>query len=760
MARLAISLLGHFQVKLADRHVTQFEADSARALLTCLVMNVESPFRRDMLAGLLWPERPDAAARHNLRQALNRLRNAIGDREAIPPFLQITRQIIQFNPASDYWLDVAAFTDLLAASAELQRRRPELCRSCVRLLQKAAELYGGDFLVGFSLGNNIPFEEWLVMEREHLRRQALEAFHQLAIYHEKCGEYAQAEHYARRQIELEPWREEAHRQLIRALALSGRRSEALAQYEICQRMLAKELGVGPTVETTVLCEQIKTGRIFGAATSPHLPEHNLPQQTTLFIGRETERAQIVARLLDPAYRLLTLVGTGGVGKTRLALEAARRELGDFYHGVWFVPLAEMAYAGNPALSDSFERRNALVLSIAEKLELTFSGRRAPQAQLLDHLRDKELLLLLDSLEQLRDVGSDFILKVLQSAPHVTILVTSRRRLNLQAEHVFRVAGLPIPVTTGEPEASTYSSVRLFAERAERTPAGFVLDEDNLPHVIRICRLLEGLPLGIELAATRVGQLSLAEIASAIQQNLGFLATSMRDLPERHRSLWSVFEGSWRLLSAAEQVALAQTAIFRSGFRQAAALAVMEVSIEVLESLTEQSWLRPAVSGRYSMHGLVRQFASEKLQELERNAATVGEAARERHSVFYLDFMAQQEAALNGSASQKACAALWEEEQNVRLAWRWAMNHARIEALSRSVGGFSRFFQLVGLFQEGEMVFRIAAERLHALVEAVEKPERDAQIALEKLLVEQAQFLNAQARRDQTGVVAHRETLNT
>jgi DNA-binding SARP family transcriptional activator len=213
--------------------------------------------RRDALVGLLWPELPDVAARTNLRQALANLRETIGDATATPPFLLITRDAVQLNPRSDYDLDVAAFTERLAACASHAHRHLERCRSCAARMEQAVTYYRGDFLAEFALGDSAPFEEWQLLLREQLHQQALAALAHLAEYHERRGDDEPARRYAERQIELDPWREEAHRQLIRLLARGGQRSAALAQYETCRRVLARDLDVEPAAETTALYKRIR-----------------------------------------------------------------------------------------------------------------------------------------------------------------------------------------------------------------------------------------------------------------------------------------------------------------------------------------------------------------------------------------------------------------------------------------------------------------------------------------------------------------------
>jgi len=248
MAHLSLSSLGPFQVTLDGAPVTAFESDKVRALLAYLAVEADRPHTRDKLAGLLWPERPDQDARNNLRYALSNLRKAIKDPQAAPPFLHISRQTIQFNSASDAWVDVTAFATLLKSPTQT-----------VRELEAAVDLYRGEFLEGFSISGSVPFEEWVLFKREYLCRQVLSALHRLASTYERHGEHRRALPYAWRQVELEPWQEKAHRQLMRLLASDGQRGAALAQYEACRRALADELDVEPAPETTRLYEQIRDG---------------------------------------------------------------------------------------------------------------------------------------------------------------------------------------------------------------------------------------------------------------------------------------------------------------------------------------------------------------------------------------------------------------------------------------------------------------------------------------------------------------------
>jgi WD40 repeat protein/DNA-binding SARP family transcriptional activator len=321
MAYLSLSLLGPFQVTLAGEAVMSFESDKVRALLAYLAVEAHRPHRREVLAGLLWPDWPDRVARTNLRNALANLRKAIGDRQATPPFLLTTRETIQFNSASDYRLDVTAFRMLVEAD---QAGQP-----AVRQLEEAVALYRGSFLEGFSLKDSPTFEDWSLLTRERLQRQALMALHQLAGHYEQRGEYERACEVAWRQVELEPWDEEAHQQLMRALALNNQRSAALAQYETCRRLLAEELGVEPAAETTRLYEQIRDGELkapipFGppalaAKPPPYKGLQYFDQaDADLFFGRELSTAKLIAHLAPTrGDRFLAVVGASGSGKSSI-----------------------------------------------------------------------------------------------------------------------------------------------------------------------------------------------------------------------------------------------------------------------------------------------------------------------------------------------------------------------------------------------------------------------------------------------------------
>ncbi|MFN2224989.1 MAG: ATP-binding protein, partial [Anaerolineae bacterium] len=510
----------------------------------------------------LWPEWPERSASAKLRRALSNLRTVIGDRSpsgsvaGASPFLHISPQTIQFNADGDAWVDVLVFNERLGSSLP-SSTDPQ----AIHGLEEAVALYRGPFLEGFSLPDGVAFEEWMLFEGEQLHRLMMDALHRLGEWHASQGEVETALPYAWRQVELDPWRESGHQQAMRLLTASGRRAEALAQYETCRHHLAEVLGVEPSSETVALYERIRDGTYESLSPLPtavSAPPHNLPAHLTPFVGREAELAHIRDRLRDPACRLLTLVGEGGIGKTRLALEAAATRLQDYEHGVFQVRLAGVRSA------------EAIVPTVAQAIGFSFYEGGEPRQQLVNYLRQKQMLLVIDNYEHLLDsVG--VMADILRAAPGVTIVITSRIRLNLKGEHLFPVAGLAYPEDEApEPrEGGQYDAVTLFLAGARRVCPGFEL-AGHERHVARICRLVQGMPLALLLAAAWVEMLPPAEIAGRILQGLDFLETGWRDVPDRHRSIRAVFDHSWHLLGEREAEVFQALSVFCGGFSRQAA----------------------------------------------------------------------------------------------------------------------------------------------------------------------------------------------
>jgi len=707
MARLTLALLGPLYAALNDQPVTGFKYDKVRALLAYLAVEADRPHERVALLGLLWPELPEEAARNNLRQTLLTLRGAIGDRSAEPPFLLASRTTLQFNRQSDHRLDVATFLDLVAECERHSHASASSCNTCARRLQQALSIYRGAFLAEFFLPDSEAFEAWAVVKREQFQRRMLAALSWLITYHERRGAYAEALEYAHRKLAVDPWREESHRDVMRLHMLNGERGAALAQYEQCRRLLDQTFGVAPDGETTVLFDQIQRAQADEAPALQHLKlpatrRHNLPAQTTAFVGREEELAAIGRLLDDETCRLLTLTGPGGIGKTRLALQAAAARLDMLTDGVFFVPLADLP---SPDL---------LVGELAAALGIDLGMSSEPRALLIEQLGKCELLLVLDNFEHLI-AGASLLSEIVAGAPDVTLLVTSRERLNLRGEWVYSVAGLPLPAETGGAGAplaqlAANDAVQLFVQSARRARTDFALTASNAEDVAQICRLTAGMPLAIELAASWSRALSCAELVQELEHSVAFLSAAARDGPDRHRSLAAVFEHSWRRLAGDEQRALRQIAVFGGGFRRDAAREICGTRLETLIELVDRSLLRHSLEGRYELHELIRQYAAQKL-------ALAGDEAqlRRQHGAYFRALAERAEPELLGPEQQRWLARFDEEHDNLRTALRWALGEDEVELALAIGGALPRYWATRGFFDEGR----------HWLEQALAHPDQDA-----------------------------------
>jgi len=696
---LKLSLLGPFQANLQGKPVA-FPYDKVRALLAYLAVEARTRHRREMLAALLWPEQSAAAGRTSLRTALAALRRILNDRDASIPLLLVERDSVQLNPNGHYCLDVDALRSRLKASEIHPHHRVDGCETCIQDLEAAVALYRGDFLQGLNPGGSVEFEDWTLIQREHFHARILTALHNLTQYYTRKGQYGQAQRYALQQVAMEPFREEAHRALMQILANSGQRSAALAQYQTCGRILAEELGVEPSQETRSLYERIRQ--------SGESRPNNLPAQLVSLIGRDEDLAQVADRLANPDCRLLTLTGPGGIGKTSLALHAARKNQSAFLNGVYFVPLGTLVQS------------DQVLTAIVSALPFSLEGGAPPRMQLFNYLRGKSILLVMDNMEHLMD-AAELMNELLEQAPHLQILVTSRERLNLRSEWVMPLGGLPYPKQTAsinQDTLSSYGASQLFIQRAQQIMASFVPTRDQSLAIAHICEFLLGSPLGIELAAAWTPVHSLDEIEAEIQKSLDFLATSMRDVQPRHRSLRATFEHSWDLLLQEEQDVLLKLSVFRGTFNSDAAHQVAGATPFMLASLADKSLLQSGIPGRYRMHPLVQQFAAEKLA-----ADTQTEHdGRERHGLFFTSFLGRMGEAYHQEKRREILEEIHREIDNVRASWAWAVAEGQWMAVGRAHEALYDFFDAYGWYQEGCATFEQAISSLSNLqnVAGVEK----------------------------------------
>lgn len=673
MRQIAIRLLGSFEASVEGVPVTGFEYAKVRALLAYLTLEGAQPVTRSVLAALLWPEQSERNARNSLSQALTQLRNAFGDREAEEPLLCADTHHVWLNPNVSVELDVRRLLQAVDAAEQHQHRSWRTCALCEERLRQALKLYRGDFLADIAIADSVPFEEWAGQRREYLRKRALSALERLVERAEWRSNYSTALSYAQRLLALDPLVEPSQRAVMRLLALNSERAAAEAHYRQFQTLLEEELGVEPDAATTLLFDQIRSGDISGLRTPP--PPIVAPLPAAPLVGRDEDLQRLCAELRAGA-RAVTLTGSGGIGKTRLALAAAHALRFDFEDGVFWVNLS--------ALSDA-----ALVAdAVAQTLGVKERPRQPIGETLREHLHARHLLLILDNFEHVIAAAS-LVANLLASCPALAILVTSRAPLTLRAERQ-----LPL-----EP-LDEAAAVQLFRERAHVAGATLAADETSVALYGEICRRLDRLPLAIELIAVRARSLTPRELLRQLEQPLQALTRGPRDLSTRHQSLRQAIQWSYDLLNIEEQQALRALGVFAGGCTVEAAQAVLGATPAppLLEALHQASLLQRQVveeQTRYILLETIREFALEQL-------AASGETAllRQRHCAQFTAFAMAAHQEL-----QRAEAARWRawvaaDRENLRTAYHWAMEHQQYETALQLTTGIWRFHWISGSLREG------------------------------------------------------------
>jgi predicted ATPase/DNA-binding SARP family transcriptional activator len=708
MSELIFSFLGPVQLSHPQTGEITIPKRKALALLTYLLIEVDHPHTRESLLGLLWPGHSTAAAQNNLRVTCSQLQKHFEKAQKdAQPFLISNRLDLQFNPLNRYELDVTLFRSLVeACRTHPHTGQPQDCAECTARLAQAVKLVRGPLLDGFSLSDCPAFDEWLFFQRERLQLQISAALEQLADFHERTGNLAEAETYVRRLLEFDPLREHAHRQLMRLLADAGQRSAALAQYETCRRLLADELGVSPAPETTLLAEQI---RLLGAQNNA--PIHNLPPSFTRFIGRDQEKGRIEDLLATQGTRVVTLTGPGGVGKTRLALQTAHHVVNHFPNGVWLVELAGI----NNALS--------VPTAIAAALGILPDASRPPENTLEDYLRDKSLLLILDNCEQLIESCAQLVKAFSNAAPGLVVLVTSRIPLHIAGEHVVRLGSLSTPqLKAFEPistfDALQHDAIQLFASRASHALISFFITDSNATAVAQICHQLDGMPLAIELAAARVSSFPIEEIAKRLDQRFRWRNAQAAGKLSRQQTLWAMIDWSYDLLDDQARDLFKRLSVFAGGWDLEAAEAIcsdQEMCVEPLGQLVDQSLVvfgYDPENRRYRMHETIRQFAQEQLRGSDQEAD-----ALERHAQYYAQIVSRAAENQGGQTLPELLHPVQDDHDNMRLAFEWLLVHDPEQALTlvAQLGTELNFWELAGFFQEGRRWLQRALEQTQELV---------------------------------------------
>jgi predicted ATPase/DNA-binding SARP family transcriptional activator len=708
LPELFFSSLGPLQLKHRQLGAITLTNRKAIGLLAYLLIESDHAHSREFLLGLLWPDLPTPAAQNNLRVTWAHLQKALGTSASDEqPHLIGDRLTLRFNPLSDHELDVARFSTLIEACRLHLHPDPHDCTECAIRLTQALELVRGEFMEEFSLGDCEQFEDWLLIRREQFRVQVTSALEQLAKFHERTGQLAEAETYVRRLLGLDPLRESAYRQLMRVLAGADQRSAALDAYETCRRVLGTELGLAPSLETVRLAEQIRGLAPFGS----HSAHVALPPVLTRFFGRQSESARLVDLLSRRTVRLVTLAGPGGVGKTRLAIEVARRMAGVFAHDICLVELAGVA--DERSVDDA----------VAAALRLPTNTGRSSTDAIVEYLRDKTMLLVLDNCEHVVKVCARLVETLCHEAPGLTVLTTSRIPLHLEVEHVVRLEPFAIPMLDGAKQLTvadslSFDSIQLFTNRAAQSLLNFKLTDANVSVVARICEQLDGIPLAIEIAATQTRVLPIEAIAERLDQRFAWLNKWVGETTSRQHTLHTLIDWSYGLLNVQERSILCRLSVFVGGWTLEAAEAIVapgEPYAEVLTKLVDHSLVvfgADVGRRRYTMHETIRQFAQEQLRGSQQEAD-----ARECHARYFVQLVSRAAENRGGQTLPERLRTVRDDHDNVRLAFEWLLVHDHEQALAlvAQLGTELNFWELGGFFQEGRRWLQRALEQTEGTV---------------------------------------------
>ncbi|MCA1718588.1 MAG: LuxR C-terminal-related transcriptional regulator [Actinobacteria bacterium] len=678
-------LLGGFRVSVGSRTVEEnrWRLKKAASLVKLLALAPDHKMHREQVMDLLWPDLEAEAATNNLHRTLHSARHALEPQTpaADSRYLRLGDEQIELCPEGSLWVDAEVFEETAATAR--RARDPAACRA-------ALDLYAGELLPGDR------YEAWAEDRREGLRQTYLSLLLEIAGLHKERENYEPAIEALRKVVAEEPAHEAAHAGLVRLYALTGRRDEALKQYERLREDLRRELDREPNVASRRLHEEILANRFSPTHPPGERPtedaerarQHNLPAARTSFVGRERELVELKRALA--MTRLLTLTGAGGCGKTRLALEVAKDLVGAYPGGVWLVELASLS---DPALVPNAV---AAALGVRERPDLPLT------AALVDAIGSRRMLLVLDNCEHLIEACARLVDALLRSCEHLRVLATSREALEVAGEVNWLVPSLTVPDAGRLPATqrlAQYEAVQLFLERARSRLPTFVLTPENARAVVKVCQRLDGIPLAIELATARMTALAVEQIAERLEDSLGLLTTGSRTAAPRHRTLKATLSWSYELLSEPERALFGRLSVFAGGWTLEAAEAIgtepgarggieEDEILDLLGRLVDKSLVAAEASGdgapRYRMLEPVRQYGWEKLGNAV-GTPTVPETeqVRERHARYYLALVEAAEPELVGIEQVAWLERLTTEYGNLRAALSWFLDEEGAEPEERA-----------------------------------------------------------------------------
>ncbi len=673
---------------------------SLRAQVLLVYLSLEGgKHNRNYLAAMLWPESPGAKALTSFRVLLSELR------KVIPDCLEINRTNLGIKPSSDLYLDTLEFEGLLKAGD----------------IKRAYDLYRGDLLSGVYIPGSTEFENWRRWENERIRMLAIDQGEKAILKEFGLGNYEEVEFLARYLIKIEPTNEVANLYYSISQALRGHRAAAIRQIQVYQTRLREFLNLDLPEEIINIQKLIDEGNLDSIIDTLG-PKQHLPAIQTTFVGRESEIQAISTMLFNPDCRLISIVGPGGIGKTRLAIEVARETNIEFPDGSFFVPL------------DTVTSGNDILPAIANALQLmigTVGSDLDPQTHVYDYLGDRTLVLILDCFEHLTDSGH-LLSKLLAAAPKIQMIITSRHKLNLPEEWTYTLEGLPIHESE-DIHDDLPDALSLFISRINQILPEKTISESELKEAARICRLVEGMPLGIELAAAWAAVLDFSEIADEITENYGFLEDHHQDSSSKHKSMRAVFQSSWNLLEKTHQEYLLMLSVFRGGFSRQAAQEISKASITDLAVLMDRSLLRKNFKGQFEIHPIVQQFCREIISGQE----NVWQEIQQKHYLYYSDYLTKRMPKIYSLEPDNTRAEVHDAIANILAAGRYYLEQS-ISAPEPNIIQDIFSYYLIRGWHEGAIAFHTFADTIESINKQI---AGDTDLLLARVNTQEAYYLS-------------------
>jgi len=668
-----------------------FFTNKERALLVYLAVETPKVFRRSHLAGLLWCELSEKRALHNLRQTLYQLKKTWNEIEEDQELLLIDQDTITIHPRLDLWVDVLAFEEKFYNATRFMKDHSHFNHLDIQLLKNAMALFRGPFLDRFEINDTPLFNEWETFQRERTSQMFVQGLNILIDYYIQRGDFSTAGRLSDQMIEITPWDESAYAKSMQLYAAGKFWHMASGKFQKLRTYLKENFAEDPQPSIQNLNNEILNLSIKGEAFQfiDQTINNNLPEFSSSFVGRGDELLALSGMIADPNVHLISLIGIGGIGKTRLAIEVGSLFTGLFKDGVYYIPLK------------SISSKESFFHYLGNYLGYSFSGKASPEQQLLNYLRRKQCLIILDGCEKLaiKDWIKSFVSDLLAGAENVMILAASRKALCLDKEYIYTLPGLNIEnshrLNNEDPDA-----VSLFKKRVRQADPHFEFSIKNLPLVFDLCDQVEGHPLSIELMASAMASHSFGEVFSRFEDSQIKIHHLLPEFSIKNPFFVSIFENTWDSLPDLQKNALCCLSHFRGGFLCDAAVKVTGTSERIINSLCEKSLIRKIDSERYDFHEIILSFIAEKAEVNEFSKLSVA-----LHAQYFTGVLEDIAEVYRSGGQVEALLVIEQDLDNILSAWRYYCEQKEVSVLENCIDIFYQYFNIRSFFEEGFSLFQ-------------------------------------------------------